>query len=81
MFCRDFVDDSDTVIIDKKRFEEMTMPRCDIEKLRKALKETKRSLLDMQNKIMIDNGAYGEIHPLYKMANLAIKHIDEALNG
>ena len=61
--------------------EVLSMPRCDIEKLRKALKETKRSLLDMQNKIMIDNGTYGEIHPLYKMANLAIKHIDEALNG
>lgn len=61
--------------------EVLSMPRCDIEKLRKALKETKRSLLDMQNKIMIDNGAYGEIHPLYKMANQAIKHIDEALNG
>ena len=38
MFCRDFVDDSDTMIIDKKRFEEMTMPRCDIERLRKQLK-------------------------------------------
>lgn len=61
--------------------EVLSMPRCDIEKLRKALKETKRFLLDMQNKIMIDNGAYGEIHPLYKMANRAIKHIDEALNG
>lgn len=61
--------------------EILSMPRCDIERLRKALKETKRSLLDIQNKIMIDNGAYGEIHPLYKMANLTIKHIDEALNG
>lgn len=61
--------------------EILFMPRCDIERLRKALKETKRSLLDMQNKIMIDNGAYGEIHPLYKMVNRAIKHIDEALNG
>ena len=49
-----------------------SMPRCDIERLRKALKETKRSILDMQNKIMIDNGAYGEIHPLYKMANQGI---------
>ena len=61
--------------------EVLSMPRCDIERLRKALKKTKRSLLDMQNKIMIDNGAYGEIHPLYKMANTAIKYIDEVLNG
>ena len=61
--------------------EVLSMPRCDIERLRKALKETKRSLLDMQNKIMIDNGTYGEIHPLYKLADQAIKHIDEALNG
>lgn len=61
--------------------EILSMPRYDIERLRKTLKETKRSLLDMQNKIMIDNGAYGEIHLLYKMANQAIKHIDEALNG
>lgn len=33
MLCRDFVDYSDTIIIDKKRFEEMTMPRCDIVEL------------------------------------------------
>ena len=38
MFCRDFVDDSDTMIIDKKRFDEMTMPRCDIIELQNKIK-------------------------------------------
>ena len=80
MFCRDFVDDSNTMIIDKKRFEEMTMPRCDIIRLKNGLITTKRKLLDMQRKIMIDNGTYGECHPLYKMINETIKNIDEALD-
>ena len=41
MLCRDFVDNSDTVIIDKKRYEQLSMPRCDIEKCEKLETENK----------------------------------------
>lgn len=78
MFCIDFVDDSDTMIIDKKRFEEMTMPRCDIERLRKQLKIAIDILEVISTHTIIpDENTVEQVGMVYNWSSKALEQIGE----
>ena len=80
MLCRDFVDYSDTVIIDKKRFEKMTMPRCDIEELKNKIKGMKIILQDCKQMFVAEKSFLVQCSRLEDIESI-IERIDEALNG
>ena len=52
-----------------------TIEKC--EKLQKQLDIARNGLSDIQRRIMIDNGTYGECHTTYKLAQATLDKIKE----
>lgn len=75
----DYENYTDTVIMDKKRFEQLSMPRCDIVKLQNKIKNLKELLKSSREIIDRYLDAYSVID--YDTACDVIDSIDEALNG
>lgn len=55
-----------------------TIEKC--EKLQKQLDIAVNGLKDIQRRIMIDNGTYGECHTTYKLAQATLDKIEELNN-
>lgn len=80
MLCRDFVDYSDTVIMDKKSYEQLSMPRCDIEELKQKIKCMRIVLQDCKQMFVAEKSFLVQCSRLEDIENI-IERIDEVLNG